>query len=76
MTTLFAQIRLSSKIDDLDDAIRPIQAIIGQDDGGLASHYFDYITESWSLIDEKERERWIIRYIGFELECFEKMETV
>lgn len=68
--TLFAQIEASKHIDDLDKAIRPIQDILGQDDGHYASIFFDGFN-SWESMPLKERRFHLIKYVGFELELLE-----
>jgi hypothetical protein len=67
MKTLFEQIEASSKIADIDDAVRPIQDILGQDDGGLAAQFFSGNSEFWEHYSSHARKHWLIRYCVFEL---------
>lgn len=79
MNTLFDQIEASAKIDDLDEAVRPIQDILGQDDGGHASRYFSDITAFgeggyylWRMQNETVRKFHLIRYVVYELGMMER----
>lgn len=66
--TLFAQIEASSLIDDLDEAIRPIQEILGQDDGGPAGIFFSGPDgDRWSTATESDRAEVLRLYVEFEL---------
>lgn len=70
MNTLFDQIEASAKIDDLDDAVRPIQDILGQDDGGHASHFFSGEWD-WKLLGDMGRKKLLIRYVDYEMGMLE-----
>lgn len=66
--TLFDQIHASSKLDNLDDAIRPIQEILGQDDGGIAGNFFSgFYEDGWPQATIERRVYLLIRYIAHEL---------
>lgn len=71
MNTLFKQIEASAKIDNLDAAIRPIQDILGQGDGGVAAQFFDDKLEFWDNSTEACRKFWLIRYAVYELGMLE-----
>lgn len=68
---LFEQIEASAQIEDLDDAVRPIQVILGQQDGGLAAQFFTGRLEFWENSSPKGRKFWLIRYCVFELGMLE-----
>lgn len=75
MITLFKQIGDSSQIDDLDAAIRPIQDIIGQDDGGVASMFFSgEAGEMWPAATVDWRTTVLVSYVQFELQHRNAME--
>lgn len=63
--TLFEQIDTSASMDDLDDALRPIQQMLGQDDGGFASAFFS--NRGWPR-DRAARMVLLGDYIAYELE--------
>lgn len=72
MKTLFEQIEASSQIADLDDAIRPIQDLLGQDDGFNASIFFSgEKMQFWENSTTKGRKCWLIRYAVYELGMLE-----
>jgi hypothetical protein len=71
MNTLFAQIEASSKIDNLDDAVRPIQETLGQTDGGNAAQFFEDVDGSWAYLTEDYRRYQLIRYAVYELGMLE-----
>lgn len=67
MNTLFKQIQASAKIDDLDEAIRPIQETLGQDDGGVASMFFSGPnSECWPTATECWRTTILCQYVSHE----------
>lgn len=69
---LFEQIEASAKIENLDDAVRPIQDILGQDDGGLAAQFFDDLHQlEWPVMPENRRRYQLIRYTIYELGMLE-----
>lgn len=63
---LMQLIAAQAKIDDLDEAVRPIQDTLGQTDGGLAAQFFDGEFD-WKILDNKGRQKLLIRYVVFEM---------
>lgn len=63
---LMQLIAAQAKIDDLDEAVRPIQHTLGQIDGGLAAQFFDGEFD-WKILGEKGRQKLLIRYVVFEM---------
>jgi hypothetical protein len=51
--------------NEFTQTLSAIQTLIGQEDGGVASMYFD--VEEWSQLHVSERTEFIIRYISSEL---------
>jgi len=66
---LFGQIEASAKIDDLDEAIRPIQDILGVTDGFNASMFFS--DGDWEHCTVSVRRYRLIRYAVYELGMLE-----
>jgi len=72
MKALFDQIEASSKINDLDQAIRPIQDILGQTDGFNASMFFSGDRgDNWAETARSLRKFHLIRYAVYELGMLE-----
>lgn len=83
MPTLAAQIEASARIDDLGDAVSPLQDILGQDDGGLAGMAFSACDGAefylwgvngfscnatlWEGLDKASRAEVLARYVRQEL---------
>lgn len=66
--TLFDQIAASAQIDNLDDAIRPIQEILGQSDGGIASQFFSDADENaWAHAVKGWRMALLNHYVRHEV---------
>lgn len=66
---LFGQIEASAQIDNLDDAVRPIQDILGQTDGFNASMFFS--DGDWENCSPSTRRYRLIRYAVYELGMLE-----
>lgn len=67
--SLFEQIEDSADIDDLEDAVRPIQQILGQRGGGVASIFFDDGNAvDWPTADRQQRLAALRQYVRFEME--------
>ena len=70
---LFQQIVESSKLEDLDDALRPIQQILGQDDGGLAAILYSETNpvKQWGALSPAQRLESLKKYVIHEIVMFE-----
>ncbi|MFQ3190904.1 MAG: hypothetical protein ACI936_002040 [Paraglaciecola sp.] len=56
---------VDDEFKEFTQTLSAIQTLIGQEDGGMASMYFD--EEEWGRLDAAERSEFIIRYISTEL---------
>ncbi|SFJ47732.1 hypothetical protein SAMN03159338_1502 [Sphingomonas sp. NFR04] len=67
--TLFDQITQSCQVDNLDKAVAPIQLLLGQTDGGVASIFFDDLkVKAWPDASLEWREYMLRAYNRFELD--------
>ena len=65
-------LHLCSQIDDLDAAIQPIQTVIGQTDGGVASHFFSGIgNDGWKDTNHHDRYNLLRHYVNLERSMME-----
>lgn len=68
--TLIDQIKASVQIADLDEAVRPIQEIIGVTDGGNADGFFCHLEDGeWAEMSQDGRIRLLVGYVDEELAC-------
>ena len=66
--TLIEQIKASAEVADLDEALRPVQELIGVTDGGVASHFFSGANEaSWPNAAPAWRCAVMADYIAYEI---------
>lgn len=66
--TLFEQIEASAAIDDLDEAVRPLQELLGQKDGGVAGNFFSGAYEaSWPTATKAMRLIMLRLYLDTEV---------
>ncbi|KTS30909.1 hypothetical protein NS228_05910 [Methylobacterium indicum] len=57
----------AARHDDLDAAVRLIQAELGQTEGDIAAAFFDDVrTERWAVADHAERVTILQAYVAFE----------
>ena len=57
----------AARHDDLDAAVRLIQADLGQTEGDIAAAFFDDArTERWAIADHAERMTILQAYVAFE----------
>jgi len=67
--TLFDQLKASIQADTLDEAVAPIQAILGQKDGGFAGIFFSHLRDKdWVPLSPKERHTLLSNYVTYEIE--------
>jgi len=61
-----ALIETALEADTIDEAVIPIQQMMGVTDGGWASMYFSHV-EHWTPLSREDRRTLLLGYVQYEL---------